>query len=298
VGLDHCHTQQRLKTGLLEFVAAPETRLDEFHEPFTPFYLLMLCLAALAGVIVQPHVVVLCGTGRRELDARAGLTGGHLLKRFMSILWAVFGIACVVWYLGPNSPLAAEGAPAQDFQLLEHLKVAATAQPAELLPDQIYAVNRVNQQFADRLFGRAVRELCSGLIPGLTGLFVAMVVASAVSHAATHMIVGSGLFAEHIYRNGIAPEQTTEHYRTVGRFCGPLLVAAVADSANELQQHRRCAQTVHQNSGNHRSQHVDGTGLDAMEWQFRLGGDSRRCDCRDLLWLLSAGSAANIPWTC
>jgi len=225
-GFGSLHSQQYLKTGLLDFVAAPETRLDEFHEPFTPFYLLMLCIAALAGVIVQPHVVVLCGTGRRELDARAGLTGGHLLKRFMSICWAVFGIACVVWYLGPNSPLAAEGAPAQEFQLLENLKVAATAQPAELLPDQIYAVNRTNQQFADRLFGRAVRDLCSGLIPGLTGLFAAMVVAGAVSHAATHMIVGSGLFAEHIYRNGIAPEQTTEHYRSVGRFCGPLLVAA------------------------------------------------------------------------
>jgi Na+/proline symporter len=225
-GFGSLQAQQYLKTGLLDFVAAPETRLDEFHEPFTPFYLLMLCIAALAGVIVQPHVVVLCGTGRRELDARAGLTGGQLLKRCMSILWAVFGIACVVWYLGPNSPLAAEGAPAEEFQLLENLKVAATAQPAELLPDQTYAVNRVNQQFADRLFGRAVRDLCSGLLPGLTGLFAAMVVAGAVSHAATHMIVGSGLFAEHIYRNGIAPEQTPEHYRTIGRFCGPLLVAA------------------------------------------------------------------------
>lgn len=225
-GFGSLQAQQHLKTGLLDFVAASEARLDEFHEPFTPFYLLMLCTAAVAGVIVQPHVVVLCGTGRRELDTRAGLTGGHLLKRFMSILWAIFGIACVVWYLGPNSPLSAEGAPAEDFQVLQDLVVSATAEPAELLPEQIYRVNRVSQQFADRLFGRAVRDLCTGVLPGLTGLFVAIVIASAVSHAATQMIIGSGLFAEHIYRNGIAPEQTTTHYRTVGRFCGPLLLAA------------------------------------------------------------------------
>lgn len=225
-GIGSLNTQQHLKTGLLDFVAASEARLDEFHEPFTPFYLLMLCTAALAGVIVQPHVVVLCGTGRRELDARAGLTGGHLLKRSMSVLWAFFGVACVVWYLGPNSPLAADGAPAEDFQVRQDLIVSATAEPSELLPEQVYRVNRVSQQFADRLFGRAVRDLCSGLLPGLTGLFVAMVIASAVSHAATQMIIGSGLFAEHIYRNGITPEQTPEHYRTVGRFCGPVLLAA------------------------------------------------------------------------
>jgi Na+/proline symporter len=87
-------------------------------------------------------------------------------------------------------------------------------------------VNKVNQRFADRLFGLAVRDLCHDLLPGLTGLFAAMVIASTVSHAATHMIVGSGLFAAHVYRLAISPEQTPEHYRLVGRLCGPLLVLA------------------------------------------------------------------------
>jgi Na+/proline symporter len=225
-GLGSLHLQQDSKLGMLDFVASSEARLDEFHEPFTPFYLVMLCLAALAGVIVQPHVTVLCGTGRRELDARAGLTGGHLLKRFMAIVWVVFGLACLAWYLGPQSPLSAEGAPAEDFQLWQDLRVAAAAQPAELTAEQLMRVNKVNQRFADRLFGLAVRDLCHDLLPGLTGLFAAMVIASTVSHAATHMIVGSGLFAAHVYRLAISPEQTPEHYRLVGRLCGPLLVLA------------------------------------------------------------------------
>lgn len=225
-GLGSLHLQQDLKLGMLDFVASSEAKMDEFHEPFTPFYLVMLSLAALAGVIVQPHVTVLCGTGRRELDARAGLTGGHLLKRFMAIVWVVFGLACLVWYLGPQSPLSAEGAPAEDFQLWQDLRVAAATQPAELTAEQIMRVNKVNQRFADRLFGRAVRELCQSFVPGLTGLFAAMVIAGAVSHTATHMIVGSGLFAAHVYRLAISPERTAEHYRLVGRLCGPLLVLA------------------------------------------------------------------------
>lgn len=225
-GIGSLHHQDYLKLGMLDFVASPESRLDDFHEPFTPFYLGMLCVAALAGVIVQPHVTVLCGTGRGELDARAGLTGGHLLKRFMAILWVVFGLACVVWYLGPQSPLSAPGAPADDFQLLQDLKIAASASPSELTPEQVFRVSKVSQQFADRLFGHAVRDLCSGVIPGLTGVFAAMVIAAAVSHAATHMIVGSGLFAAHIYRISFNPEQTPEHYRLIGRLCGPVLIVA------------------------------------------------------------------------
>ena len=225
-GLGSLHTQQYVKLGMLDFVASSEARLDEFHEPFTPFYLVMLCLAALSGVIVQPHVTVLCGTGRRELDARAGLTGGHLLKRFMAIVWVVFGLACLVWYLGPRSPLSSEGAPAEDFQLWQDLRVAAAAEPSELTTEQVMRVSKVNQRFADRLLGYAVRDLCRGFVPGLAGLFAAMVIAGAVSHAATHMIVGSGLFAAHLYRLAINSEQTPEHYRLVGRLCGPLLVLA------------------------------------------------------------------------
>jgi hypothetical protein len=39
------------------------------------------------------------------------------------------------------------------------------------------------------------------------------------------MVVGSGLFAEHLYRHHISPGYGASHYLAVGRLCGPLLVA-------------------------------------------------------------------------
>jgi Na+(H+)/acetate symporter ActP len=38
------------------------------------------------------------------------------------------------------------------------------------------------------------------------------------------MIVGSGLFAEHLYRHHVAPGREPSHYLMVARVCGPVLV--------------------------------------------------------------------------
>lgn len=225
-GFGAIHRSAGLKTGMLDFVASSNAGLDRLTESFTPFYLLMLSVAGLCGIIVQPHIMVLCGAGRRERDARLGFTAGNLLKRLLGILWAFCTLGCVVWYLGADSPLQQPGAPVEDVQLLQDLRQAASGDLQALSAQEVYRLNKVNAQFADRLFGRALRDLLDGFPPGLVGLVAAMVVAAAVSHCGTQMVVGSGLFSAHLCRFYLMPEREPRELVNVGRVCGVVLVLA------------------------------------------------------------------------
>jgi len=217
-------TKDVLKPGMFDFVASSDAAVQAHQEPFTPFYLCMLSIAALAGIIVQPHIIAVCGTGRTEMDSRIGFTFGNLLKRCLSVLWAFAGLACIVWYLGPSSPLAGPDATPEQHQLHSALQMAASGDLSNLSPEERGALNVTNHKFADRLFGRVVRDVLQHAFPGMLGLVVAMVLASTISHCGTQMVVGSGLFAEHLYRHHLAPGRDPRHYLTVGRVCGPVLV--------------------------------------------------------------------------
>lgn len=64
------------------------------------FYIAMLCLSALLGIVTQAHIMGVCAAGRSEMDGRVGFAGGNLLKRFCTIAWMVVGLCGVVLY--PN----------------------------------------------------------------------------------------------------------------------------------------------------------------------------------------------------
>ena len=224
-GFGSLQHMQYLKPGMLDFVASSDARLERLHEPFTPFYLCMLSLAALLGIVVQPHIVVLCGAGRREMESRIGFTFGNLLKRFCSILWVLIGLCCIGWYLGPTSPLSQPQSTIEQAQLLADLRMSAAGDLTELAGPEIYRLNSVDQRFADRLFGRVFRDVLGRIIPGLTGVAVAMVIAAAVSHCGTQMVVASGLFATHLHRRYLSPDEE-ENSLTAARICGPVLVLA------------------------------------------------------------------------
>ncbi|MCX8064984.1 MAG: sodium:solute symporter family protein [Candidatus Hydrogenedentes bacterium] len=64
------------------------------------FYVIVLCVNALVGVVTQPHILGNCAAGRTELDGRFGLTGGNLLKRFCTVAWAITGLCAVIIYPG------------------------------------------------------------------------------------------------------------------------------------------------------------------------------------------------------
>lgn len=224
-GFGVLHTMESLKPGMLDFVASSTATVEAGQEPFTPFYLAMLSIAALAGIIVQPHIITMCGAGRTELDSRIGFTFGNLLKRSMAIAWVFIGLGCLVWYLGPSSPLQAPQATAEQRELFSQLTMVASGDQSSLSPPERAALHATDSAFADRIFGRVARDILNEVLPGLLGLFVAMVLAAVISHCGTQMIVGSGLFAEHLYRHHIAPGHEASHYLAVGRVCGPLLVA-------------------------------------------------------------------------
>ncbi len=223
-GFGMMHTMESLKPGMLDFVANSNANVEVGQEPFTPFYLCMLSIAALTGIIVQPHIITMCGAARTEMDSRIGFTFGNLLKRCMSVAWAFIGLACLVWYLGPSSPLQTPDAPAGQKELFSRLTMVAKGEVTSLPDDQKNAVIASDSAFADRVFGRVVRDVFGGMTPGLMGMIVALVFASVIAHCGTQMIAGSGLFAEHLYRHHIAPGHEASHYLAVGRLCGPLLV--------------------------------------------------------------------------
>ena len=103
--------------------------------------------------------------------------------------------------------------------------MSAAGDLTELAGPEIYRLNSVDQRFADRLFGRVFRDVLGRIIPGLTGVAVAMVIAAAVSHCGTQMVVASGLFATHLHRRYLSPDEE-ENSLTAARICGPVLVLA------------------------------------------------------------------------
>ncbi len=225
-GFGVLHTFDALKPGMFDFVVNAESRLEGQQDPFTLFYLCMLAVAGLAGVIAQPHIMTMCGAGRGELDARIGFTFGNLLKRCVSVLWAFLALACVAWYLGPSTPLDGPASTPADRELLVQLREVADGSIQSKPPDEQAKARTLDARFADRLFGRMVRDLTETLPGGLRGLFAAIVIAAAVSHCGTQMVVASGLFAEHFYKHQIRPGMEPHHYLTIGRLCGPVLVLA------------------------------------------------------------------------
>ena len=226
-GFGSLHQNASLKTNMLDFVANSGAIGLPGHEPFTPFYLCMLSLAAVAGIIVQPHIMSLCGAARSELDSRIGFTFGNLLKRALAVVWAFTALAAVAWYLGDQSPLLTSGDPAE-IQLYAQLKQSATTAPKLLSEDKLRVARQADLLFADQLYGRVCRQLLPQISAGLMGMFLALILASVVSHCGTQMVVASGLLTECIYRRHIAQDRTPRHYLRIGRlFCLVVVVLAM-----------------------------------------------------------------------
>lgn len=234
-----------LKPGMFDFVASVEVAEQLGREPITFFYVCVLSVTALAGIIVQPHIMGVCGAGKTEYEGRFGFTVGNFLKRFCTVAWTFTGLACIAWYLGSNSPLLHSDKPADvasaEFQQLSAEEQAQIAEDREtysalksrisedydtLPADQQEAVEGADKAFADGLFGRAAYDILPTIAPGLIGLLLASLLAAVMSTCDAQMVVSSGLFTENIYKRHIAPGRTDRHYVWVGRFAGLAIVLA------------------------------------------------------------------------
>lgn len=204
-GFGQLHLNE-VKPGMFDLVASAEVAAQLGREPITVFYVFMLSATALCGIVVQPHIMGVCGAGKTEFEGRFGFTVGNFLKRFCTIAWTFTGLACIAWYLSPNiSPLT----QAEINQLT----------PGHATYDQAFA-----NAFADDLFGRAAYQILPEIAPGLVGLLLASLLAAVMSTSDAQMIVGSGLFTENIYKRFIVRNGSDRHYLWAGRIAGLVIV--------------------------------------------------------------------------
>ena len=224
-GFGSLNEAAHLKEGMFDFVAAASVADQLGKEPITFFYVCVLSITALAGIIVQPHIMGVCGAGKTEYEGRFGFTVGNFLKRFCTVAWTFTGLACIAWYLGANSPLLTSG-DADDAAIYESLKAKAGGDFENLPAAQQAAISETDKNFADELFGRAAYDILPTIAPGLIGLLMASLLAAVMSTSDAQMVMSSGLFTENIYKRHMVRGRPEQHYVWVGRLAGLAIVAA------------------------------------------------------------------------
>ncbi len=124
------------------------------------FYVAVIALNALVGIIAQPHTMSNCAAGRTELDGQIGFMCGSLLKRVCTVAWALTGVAAIAYF--------------------------AKLGISDIEPDSV--------------FGEIARRFLPNILPGMLGLFLAGLLASVMSSCDAFMIATAGLFAENLYK--------------------------------------------------------------------------------------------------
>ncbi|MDG2387958.1 MAG: sodium:solute symporter family protein [Planctomycetaceae bacterium] len=172
------------------------------NEPITPFFVMMLSISGLIGIVVQPHIMGVCGAGKTEMEGRVGFTFGNFIKRFCTIAWSFTGLACIVIYLTPENGYITD------------VELAAINESPDAFRD-----------FADQVFGRAAHDILPTISHGLVGLLMAALLAAVMSTCDAQMVVGAGLFTENIYRRFMVKKASKTHYLWVGRLASLGIVA-------------------------------------------------------------------------
>lgn len=86
--------------GLHQKIGNPEMLSLVAPGDINVFYVVVLALNALIGIVTQPHVLAGCSSGRTELDGQIGFMGGNFLKRLVTIPWCFTGVAAAVYFAG------------------------------------------------------------------------------------------------------------------------------------------------------------------------------------------------------
>lgn len=62
------------------------------------FYIAVIALNALVGIVTQPHTMGNCAAGKTEMEGRFGWMVGNILKRICTIPWCLTGVAAIVYF--------------------------------------------------------------------------------------------------------------------------------------------------------------------------------------------------------
>jgi len=149
-------------------------------EGISLWFIFMLTINGLIGIMAQPHQLAAVGTGKDEKSCRIGMAAGNFIKRFCTIGWALVG-------------------------LIVAAMVARKVVPGAVLKDP------------EEAFGFACHNL---LFPGALGLLVASVLAATMSACSAFMVDSGALFTQGFYRKYLVPGCQDRHYLWVGRYSG------------------------------------------------------------------------------
>ncbi|MBN2272267.1 MAG: sodium:solute symporter family protein [Sedimentisphaerales bacterium] len=104
--------------GIREAISDPHTLSLAPPTGITPFYVAVLSLNALVGIVTQPHTMSNCAAGKTEMEGRFGWMFGNIIKRICTIPWCLTGLAAIVYFAGKGievEPDKVFGAVAGDF---------------------------------------------------------------------------------------------------------------------------------------------------------------------------------------
>ncbi len=79
-------------TGMKEVLPAHFFELFNSASGIDGFTIAMLAVNGIVGITAQPHMISMCATGNTERSGRIGQTYGSLVKRFVTIGWALTGL--------------------------------------------------------------------------------------------------------------------------------------------------------------------------------------------------------------
>ena len=89
-----------MRTSLAEL--RPDTAMLSLVTPgdIGVFFIAIIALNNLLGVVVQPHNMGTCSAGRTEMEGAIGFMGGTMIKRVCTVAWSVTALAAVAYYGG------------------------------------------------------------------------------------------------------------------------------------------------------------------------------------------------------
>lgn len=149
-----------------------------------PWFIVMLTLNGLIGVMAQPHMLAAVGTGKDEYTCRVGFFHGTWAKRLCTIGWAMVGL------------------------------IVAT-----MIKRGLFGMHSLKDP--EDAFGFACQHLLS---PGVRGLLIASVVGACLAASSALMVDSGALFTQGFYRPRLAPGKSDLHYLWGGRVSGLVAV--------------------------------------------------------------------------
>ena len=149
-----------------------------------PWFIVMLTLNGIIGIMAQPHVLAAVGTGKDEYTCRVGFFHGMWAKRLCTVGWAFVGIMVAV-----------------------------------MIKRGLFGVHALKDP--EDAFGFACQHLLS---PGLRGLLIISVMGACLAACSALMVDSGALFTQGFYRPRLAPNRSDQHYLWAGRISGLVAV--------------------------------------------------------------------------